>query len=136
MASVINDLRAVLDNRLSGTSGLPDIVYDNVYYDRDNGTNFIEVQFRPTERRPAVRGLNPSHLYSGVYRLLVHTREDQGSGTAFDIADALIDRFESTTDITYNGNYVTIDFAEVSGAVYSDPPFFVVPVEIGWYSYT
>lgn len=133
--SINNDLRAVLDNRLATASGLPTIVFDNQHYERVPGTSFLEVQFRPTTRRPAVRGINPSFLYTGLYRILIHTPEDQGSGAALDIADALLDRFAATTDITYNGYYVTIDFSEVSGVSYIDAPFFVLPVNIGWYSY-
>lgn len=133
--TIMNDLRAVLDNHLNTASGLPTKVYDNQYYARTPGTSFLEVQFRPLTRRPAVRGVNPSFLYTGMYRVLIHTPEDQGSGAALDIADAVMGRFAATTDILYNGFYVTIDYAELPGVNYIDAPFFVVPVNIGWYSY-
>ena len=42
--------------------------------------------------------------------------------------------FEATTSLTLNNVTVSIDYAEVKQG-FLDSPWFVVPVNIGWYAY-
>ena len=65
MASIYRDIRAALETKLAAVSGIPTISYENVSYDRANGTSYVETSFLPTLRRPAVRGLNPSNAIKG-----------------------------------------------------------------------
>ena len=68
MASIYNDIRAALENKLANTSNLPTgIAYENVSFSPTTGTSYLQTNFLPTLRRPAVRGLNPQQRYDGVF---------------------------------------------------------------------
>ena len=137
MASIYKDIRAALESKLASVSGLPSISYENVQFDRQTGTSYIETQFPPTARRPAVRGTNPQQRYDGVFRLICYAPEGNGPAAAEDLADKVLDAFDAATDVSYtNGDgasfKVSIDYAErESGGL--DTPFYYVPVTIGFY---
>lgn len=132
--TIINDIRACLDNRLAGTAGIPAVAYQNVPYEPTTGTSFIKVNTVPTSRRPAVRGLNPQQRYDGLYRILICTPENMGPGAGYDIADLLLDRFNAATDISFNGLIISVDYSEVRTS-FLDSPFYCTPVTIAWYVY-
>ena len=139
MASIQNDIRAALESRLSATSGLPSIAYENVAFEPTTGTSFLKVQYLPTVTRPAVRGLNPQLRYQGVFSVTVFAPEGQGPATADDYANKVVDAFAATTDISFtNGDaetiIVSIDYAERQQGMI-DSPWYFVPINIGWYIY-
>jgi hypothetical protein len=88
----------------------------------------------PTSRRPAVRGLNPQQRYDGLYSILICTPENLGPGAGYDVADLLLDRFNATTDISFNGLIISVDYSEVRTS-FLDSPFYCTPVTIAWYVY-
>ena len=133
--AIMNDIRAALENHLSTTSGVPPVAYENIPFDRSNGTSYLQVSFRPTFRRPAVRGLNPQQLHQGIYSIMVCTPQDKGSGANLDIVDAILTRFEATTDIAYNGYIVSIEYAEPRAGFY-DSPFYCATIDVAWYIYS
>lgn len=158
--TIINDIRACLDTHLSGTVGVPAIARQNVPYEPTTGTTFIKADLIPTSRRPAARGLNPQQRYDGIYNLLIFTPEGMGPGAGYDVADLLLDRFNSTTDISYTNptdtilqesgdrlllesgdrlllgspTIVSIDYSEVRTS-FLDSPFYCTPVIVAWYIY-
>jgi hypothetical protein len=139
MASIYRDIRAALETKLAAVADIPAISYENVSYDRVNGTSYVEVSFLPTLRRPAVRGLNPQQRYDGVFRVVCYAAEGKGPGAADDIADKVLEAFEATTDVSYTPEgeseiKVSIDYAEREGGGL-DTPFYYVPVNIGFYIY-
>jgi len=139
MASIQNDIRAALESRLSATSGLPSIAYENVAFEPTTGTSFLKVQYLPTVTRPAVRGLNPQLRYQGVFSVTVFSPEGQGPATADDYANKVIDAFAATTDISFTNAdtetiIVSIDYAERQQGMI-DSPWYFVPINIGWYIY-
>lgn len=158
--TIINDIRACLDTHLSGTTGIPVIARQNVAFEPTTGTPYIKADLIPTSRRPAVRGLNPQQRYDGLYNILICTPENMGSGAGYDIADLLLDRFNSTTDIVYTNptdtilqesgdtillesgdnlllgspTFVSIDYSEVRTS-FLDSPFYCTPIVVAWYIY-
>ena len=132
--TIINDIRACLDNQLTNTSNIPVVAKENVAYVHQAGTPFIKAAMVPTSRRPATRGINPQQLYQGLYTLLICTPEAKGAGAGYDIADTLLASFEATKDITYNGLSITIDYSEVRGS-FLDSPFYCTPINVAWYCY-
>lgn len=139
MASIQNDIRAALESRLSATSGLPSIAYENVAFEPTTGTSFLKVQYLPTVTRPAVRGLNPQLRYQGVFSVTVFAPEGKGPATADDYANKVIDAFAATTDISFTNAdtetiIVSIDYAERQQGMI-DSPWYFVPINIGWYIY-
>ena len=139
MASIYRDIRAALETELAAVADIPAISYENVSYDRTNGTSYVETYFVPQSRRPAVRGLNPQQRYDGVFTVVCYAPEGNGPGAADDIADKVLDAFEATTDVSYTPSggseiKVSIDYAEREGGGL-DTPFYYVPVNIGFYIY-
>lgn len=158
--SIINDIRACLDTHLSVMPNVPAIARQNVAFTPTNGTPYILADLVPTSRRPAVRGINPQQRYDGVYSLLVCTPENLGPGAGYDLADALLDHFNSTTDITYTNptdtillesgdtlllesgdslllgspTIVSLEYSEVRTS-FLDSPYYCTPVTVAWYIY-
>jgi len=60
--------------------------------------------------------------------------EGLGPGAGDDIADLLLDRFNATTDVSYGGYIVSIDYSEVRTS-FLDSPFYCTPVTVAWYIY-
>ena len=92
----------------------------------------------PVTRRPAVRGRNPQQEYRGILALNVYAPEGAGPAVCEDIVEKLLEGFEATTDITYNDGSddytVCIDYAERDIGL-TDAPWYLIPVNIGWYIY-
>ena len=138
MADINSKIRSALETHLSNTPDLPDIAYENVPYSPTTGQSFIRVSYMPTLRRPSVLGINPQQEYRGIFSLNVYSPEGAGPGDCESLVTKLIERFEATTDITYNDgsedHIVSIDYAERENALV-DAPWFLIPVNIGWYIY-
>lgn len=134
MANIQKNIRAVLETQLSAMLDAPEIAYENVSYTPTTGVSYIEVNYLPTSRRPAVRGLNPQQRYEGVFAINCYAPEGKGPAEAETIAENVMNAFEATTKLTRNNITVSIDYAEVKQG-FLDSPWFVVPVNIGWYAY-
>tara|TARA_B110000977_G_scaffold158042_1_gene201325 strand:- start:222 stop:449 length:228 start_codon:yes stop_codon:yes gene_type:complete len=73
-------------------------------------------------------------FYQGVFRVECYVPEDNGPSAGDELADKIIDAFEATTDVSYSGTIVSIRYAEREMAEI-DGPFYMIPVNIGWYIY-
>lgn len=129
-----DDIRAALEVHLAATSGIPQIAWENVKFEPTTNTPYIRVRNLPTSRRPAVRGLNPQMRYQGVLQVYICYPEGSGPNDAQSMANTILDRFNVGDDLTSNGVAVTIHYSEQLGA-YNESPFYVVPVNIHWFSY-
>jgi hypothetical protein len=138
VASIYNDIRAALENKLANTASLPSgIAYENVSFSPTTGTSYLQTFFIPTSRRPAVRGLNPQQRYQGIFSVNVYTPEGNGPAVADSLANTILETFEATTKISYSGDEtitVSIDYAERQQG-FLDAPWYYVPINIGWYVY-
>lgn len=134
MANIQREIRAALETQLANVASVPEIAYENVQYSPTTGVSYIEPMYLPVSRRPAVRGLNPQQRYDGVLSVNCYAPEGKGPSAAETIAENVMDAFEATTKLTHNGVTVYIDYAEVQRGLL-DSPWFLVPVNIGWYAY-
>jgi hypothetical protein len=134
LASIHSDIRAALESKLANIAGIPPIAFDNVPYDPTTGTSFIKSSYIPVTRVPAVRGLNPSQRYGGIYAVTVYCPEGNGPGVADGIANTVIENFEAATDVSLNDFNVSIDYAERQQG-FLDTPWYYIPINIGWYIY-
>jgi len=135
MASIYDDIRAALEVKLDGVSGIPSIAWENLTFTRTTGQSYVAPRLIPTVREPAVRGLNPQMYYQGLFRVDCYVPEGLGPKAADDLADKIIDAFEATTDVSHNGTIVSIRRAEREQGI-SDGAFFMVPVNVSWYIYS
>lgn len=139
MTSRLNDIRIALENHLATTSStpapaIPAIAWPNVPYTPTTGTPYLRARFMPVTRRPSVAGPNPEQRHSGLFMVNIHTPEDQGANAGTALADKLCDRFEGSSSILAANVIVRLEYAEAKQPLH-EPPFYVIPVEIGWYSY-
>lgn len=134
MATIDSEIRAALETQLGTMASLPEVAYENVSYSPTTGTSYIEVQYIPVTRRPAVRGLNPQQRYDGLFRLLCYAPEGVGPSASQDMVDNVVDAFEATTKINHNSTTVYIDYVQRERG-FLESPFYFVPVTIGWYAY-
>jgi len=130
--SILNKIRGALETHLNGMSGVPTTFYSNVYYDPDPNTTFLKVTFVPTTKGPVTKGLNPWVKYEGFFSILVCTPEGNGTGDSLELADTILDRFASTTDISFDGIIVTISSSRIAPDYFS-APFNCQPIMIDWY---
>jgi hypothetical protein len=134
MASIYDDIRAALETKLSAISGVPSIGWENLQFSPTTGQPYVKPRLLPTRREPAVRGINPQMYYQGVFRVECYVPEGNGPAAGDDLADKIIDAFEAATDVSYSGTIVSIRYAERESAEI-DGPFYMIPVNIGWYIY-
>lgn len=134
MANVDKAIRAALEVQLSNIASVPPIAYENVNFNPTTGQSYLEVRYVPVTRRPAVRGLNPQQRYDGILAINCYAPEGNGPAVAETLADNVIAAFEATTKLTTGGLTVSIEYAERQQGL-TDSPWFIVPVNIGWYAY-
>jgi len=133
--STMNNIRIALENHLATmTPTPPALAWPNVPYTRVPGTSFIQVEFIPVLRRPSVAGPDPEQRVSGLFYLTVCTAESQGAATGMGIVDSLITRFSGSTSIVAASVIVRLDYCEAKMPLH-DPPFYAIPVEIGWHAF-
>jgi len=135
MASIYDSIRAALETKLSDVSGVPSIGWENLQFSPTTGQAYVKPRLLPTRREPAVRGLNPQMYYQGIFRVECYVPEGNGPAAGDDLADKIIDAFEAATDVSYSGTIVSIRYAERESADI-DGPFYMIPVNIGWYIYS
>jgi hypothetical protein len=138
--SVTNAIRVALENHLFTTPttpapALPAIALPNVPFTPATGTPYIRADFVPTLRRPVVAGPDPEQRLSGLFMLTIFTSEDQGANAGMAIADKLLTRFNGSGAILASAVTVRLQYSEVKMPLHR-PPFYVIPVEIGWYAYS
>lgn len=137
MSSIYHHIRRALEIKLDNES-IADVAYENIAYSPTTGTSFLRPVFIPTIRRPSVMGTSPQQRYQGLFRVLCHAAEGTGPNAADSLANSVIDAFEATTDLSYNTGSetikVSIDYADRSAGLL-DTPWYIVPVNIGWYIY-
>ena len=134
MASIYDDMRAALETSLSSVTDVPSVGWENVQFSPTTGQPYVKPRLIPTRREPAVRGTNPQMFYQGIFRVECYVPEDNGPAAGDELADKIIDAFEATTDVSYSGTIVSIRYAEREMAEI-DGPFYMIPVNIGWYIY-
>lgn len=131
----LNDIRVALENHLATADMvLPDVAWPNVPYKRDPQTSFIRVEFLPLVRRPVTAGPAPEQRRSGLLMLTVFTPEGRGAAEGTLLAEQIEERFSGSTSIVTPEVIVRLEYSEAKRPLH-DPPFYAIPVEIGWYAY-
>lgn len=134
-------IRAALEVTLNNISGLPYIVNEGTGYDPILGTPYIRSRVLFTGRTQATKGIDQvtgkpyQHRYNGVLQLLITYPENLGTGQNTAAASSIIDAFESSSSVSYDGVYVTIEKSQLKKG-YDDSPWYKTPVEIDWHSYS
>lgn len=135
MASVYDEIRSALETQLAGISGIPSIAWENVTFTRTTGQSYVKPRLFPTVREPAHRGLNPQQYYQGLFRVDCYVPEGAGPKAGDELANLIIDNFEATTDLSSGSTNVCIRYAEREQGT-PDGAFFMIPVNIGFYTYS
>jgi len=129
-----NDIRVALDSQLAALSNLPEVDWENVEFSPISMEEWVQVRFAPAETRPAVAGPSPTERYNGSYLVNVFWPSYEGPQSADQLASDIKGQFPPGTTLTYNGVRVRIDYSERSQAI-QEPPWYQVPVVIGWYAF-
>lgn len=134
MASIYDDIRSALEVKLASITDVPSIGWENLQFSPTTGQPYLKPRLIPTRREPAVRGVDPQMYYQGVFRIECYVPEGSGPSAGDDLADKIMEAFEATTDVSQAGTIVSIRYAEREQADI-DGPFYMIPVNIGWYIY-
>jgi hypothetical protein len=133
--SVYDSIRVALENHLNTTTpALPAIAWPNVPFTPVTGTPYLRAQFMPVTRRPVVAGPSPTQRLSGLFFVTAYTPEARGARDGMLLAGRLVTRFNGSTAIIASGVTVRLEYSEAKMPLH-EPPFYVIPVEIGWYAY-
>lgn len=103
MSDITPLIRAALETKLSGITGIPPIAWEGVPFTPTTGSSFVKSRFVPTLREPSHLGLNPQMRYLGIYRVECYAPHGLGPKAALDISYKVIDNFEATTDVLFSG---------------------------------
>lgn len=143
----------------------PSIAWPNVAFERTTGTSYLRARFIPTSRRPYSAGVQPEQRFEGLFMVDICTPEGEGGAAGMGLADRLMARFPGSASIAYyetppgdllleDGNtlllkdgyailqesatppdaIIRLDYGEAKLPLH-DPPFYVIPFEIGWHSF-
>ena len=134
MASIYDDIRSALEVKLASITDVPSIGWENLQFSPTTGQPYLKPRLIPTRREPAVRGVDPQMYYQGIFRIECYVPEGSGPSAGDDLADKIMEAFEATTDVSQAGTIVSIRYAEREQADI-DGPFYMIPVNIGWYNY-
>ena len=134
MASIYDDIRSALEVKLASITDVPSIGWENLQFSPTTGQPYLKPRLIPTRREPAVRGVDPQMYYQGIFRIECYVPEGSGPSAGDDLADKIMEAFEATTDVSQASTIVSIRYAEREQADI-DGPFYMIPVNIGWYIY-
>jgi hypothetical protein len=134
MPSIYDDIRSALEVKLASITDVPSIGWENLQFSPTTGQPYLKPRLIPTRREPAVRGVDPQMYYQGIFRIECYVPEGSGPSAGDDLADKIMEAFEATTDVSQAGTIVSIRYAEREQADI-DGPFYMIPVNIGWYIY-
>ena len=79
-------------------------------------------------------GPSPEQRFSGLFYLTIYTPEERGAAAGTALADRLLTRFNGSSSIVTANAIVRLEYSEAKMPLH-DPPFYAIPVEVGWYSY-
>lgn len=131
----VNDIRIALENHLAtATPALPAVAWPNVPYVPTTGTPYLRATFMPVTRRPVVAGPDPEQRHTGLFMVNIYTPEDLGANAGMVYADQILTRFNGSDAIVAPTVIVRFEYSEAKLPLH-EPPFYVIPVEISWYSY-
>lgn len=134
MPSIYDDIRSALEVKLSAITDVPTVGWENTQFSPTTGQSYLKPRLIPTRREPAVRGTNPQMYYQGIFRVECYVPEGNGPSAGDDLADKIMEAFDATTDVSQAGTILSIRYAEREQAEI-DGPFYMIPVNIGWYIY-
>jgi hypothetical protein len=135
--TAFNEIREALETEIANVTGIPassQRAWENAQFEPTPGTTWVRMTLQPTEQRPAVRGGSPQLRYQGLFLVDVFTEVDQGPSEADELADNIRAQYSVGTILTAGSTTVRFEYAE-RGQGTTDPPWYMVPVEIAWYSY-
>ena len=127
-------IRNILEVTLNSIPDLPTVYWESVPNDRQSLESYIEPKFVPTSTRPAVRGQSPQKRYQGLYRVHVYSKEDAGPQGVESLAQKILDTFDATKALSYDGHSLRIEYSE-RGQAMTDSPFVYLTINIAWYYY-
>ena len=114
---------------------MPPVAWPNVPFTPVTGTTYLRAEFIPVLRRPVTTGPDPEQRHSGLFYVTVYTPEEKGAAEGIGLADDLLSHFNGSDAIVTTNAIVRLEYSEAKMALH-DPPFYAIPIEIGWYAYT
>jgi hypothetical protein len=134
--TTLNDIRVALESHLAGlATSMPPVAWPNVPFVPTTGTTYLRAEFIPVLRRPVTTGPDPEQRHSGLFYVTVYTPEEKGAAEGIGLADDLLSHFNGSDAIVTTNAIVRLEYSEAKMALH-DPPFYAIPIEIGWYAYT
>jgi hypothetical protein len=134
--TTLNDIRVALESHLAGlATSMPSVAWPNVPFVPTTGTTYLRAEFIPVLRRPVTTGPDPEQRHSGLFYVTVYTPEEKGAAEGIGLADDLLSHFNGSDAIVTTNAIVRLEYSEAKMALH-DPPFYAIPIEIGWYAYT
>ncbi len=131
--SLHNDIRAGLESRLAGTSGLPAArAWESTLFEPPPiNTPYVRALYQPTSSRRTTMGNNPWFQHLGLFLVDVFFPHGAGPQAAEAMADAVRARFPVTRSVVWNGVQIGVRYSERSAGLPADGRF-MVPVTVAW----
>ena len=131
MTTVFVDISAALDKHLNDLSGKPPVAWENSGYEPVKGALYL----RATNLQGDTFAETEQDRTDGIYQIDIIAPADEGKAEATAMADTLADRFKQDTEITYNGQIVTIKTVSRRNG-FNEDGWYSIIIEAVYYSYT
>lgn len=134
-------IQAALETKVLQVPNIPDVAFENVKFDPKTGTPYVRLRFIPISRTQKVLGVEEDtgkpfwQDYQGLLQLVIYMPESEGTRATNNLVNSICDTFEATTDLEFEGIYVTIKKVERTRG-FNETPWFITSVNIYWYSHS
>jgi hypothetical protein len=126
-------LRRLIETHLADTPGIAAIAWENVAFTPEVNRPWWRVRLDAVQSVAGV-GSNAPTQWRGTLRLSLFLPEGAGSNAGDTAITAVMDRFRIGTFLTDGTVIVTIG-TTTRGRASAEPPWYVIPLEITWFSY-
>lgn len=137
MADKYQEIYALLREQLNNVPDLPDVMWENYYYEPDPQTLYVEAWFFPSPSQTTELGENADTFETGLFAINVVGVRFAGSGACYEWVDAIQPYFKRGTTLTSSDNSLTVRVKKYypSSGFMNSSGRYVVPINVLWHCF-
>jgi len=137
MAASYQEIYALLSEQLNTVPNVPDVAWENDYYEPDENTLYFEVHFFPSPSQNRELGSNADTYESGIFQINVVGVRGRGSGYCYEWADTITPYFKRETTLTSSDESIKVRIEKCypSPGLYNSAGRYVLPINVIWHSF-
>jgi hypothetical protein len=135
--AVYSEIQSLLAEHLNGIANLPDVSWENDYYEPDANTLYLEAFLFPNDSQNPSIGPNSPTYESGIFQVNVVGVRGQGWFDVYSWVDTIVENFTRGSTLTNSATTIKLRILKTypNPGFYNDIGRYVVPVDINYYCY-